>query len=688
MPSVFITDFKFGLDRRRPRVAGVPGTLWDAKNVQISRGGDIERPKRFVPTYSLPAGQTFGLGGANGQLYTFGSLAPALVAVPLGIQYQQLAAPSGAAMTQVLDAKTVAGNLYVIARYSDGNTFHFYNGARVTDWDALADANTSFNILAIYLAELISADPSVSAVAVGAAINITARVPGTAFTITKNTVDFGGSGDQDITLTTAQANVATVTETRASTAVVVLSGTTGGVTDITVNAVSLLRAAVPWAGSTTATAALIATQINDKSAAHGYTAVAVGATITITAAIGTGATPNEYAVAATVTGDVLLSTPSMAGGITAVAGVAQITTATLIGTFQSADQFIIIINGVTYTSTGRAAGTGVSGYVFKRRILSVAGSLWEYCAINGFADWHTSGAAAGTGFLNISNETEGSERLIGAGTFIGQSAVFSRRNVRIYTMDTDASKIVLAQSIDNTGALATRAILQYGTTDTFYLDETGVRSLRARDASGAAFVNDLGVAIDSFIRAHIDTLSSATVQRACAVVEPRDGRFWLALGNRIYVLSYFPGSQISAWTYFEPGFSVSDFARIYNQLFVRADDTVYLYGGPNGQTYPLANEMVCEVDLPFVAQSPPASAMLVGFDIACAGDWDVDVITDPNDETQFQHIGLVNGITYGDTDIAVPGRASHMALRLTCASAGQATISNLTIHDDGKEPAA
>ena len=75
MGSIFLSDFKFGLDRRRTRVAGENGTLWDAKNVLVSRGGDIERPKRFVPTYSLPPGQTFGLGaeiGMIGILHTWG----------------------------------------------------------------------------------------------------------------------------------------------------------------------------------------------------------------------------------------------------------------------------------------------------------------------------------------------------------------------------------------------------------------------------------------------------------------------------------------------------------------------------------------------------------------------------------------------------------------------------------------
>ena len=686
MGNIQIVDFKYGMDRRRKRVAGVPGTLWLGKNVQISRGGDIERAKKFVSTYALPAGQTFGLGGTRGQLYTFGSLASASVTMPNGVQYQQLAAPSGAAMTQVLDVKAVAGNLYVIARYADGNIFHFYNGTRVTDWDARADANTSASILATYFAEILNADSAVSAVAVGAVITLTARTAGTAFTVAKTSVDFGGTSDQDIALATVQANVATVAEVQATTTIVVTAGSAGTVVDITANSVSLMRDAVTWATSHTVTAAAIAVQINNKTATHGYTALASGANITLTAAPGTGSTPNGYVVASSVTGDVVLSTPTMSGGVTAVTGIAQVTTATITGTFESEDQFIITINGVSYTSTGRAAGMGVSAYVAKKRVWSSAGSLEVFSKLNDFDDFSDAGASAGSGFLNIANESEGSERLVGAGTFIDQSAFFSRRNIRLFSLNTDLALTAITQPIDNSGSRAARSILAYGTTDLLYLDETGIRSLKARGDSAAAFVNDMGSAVDPFVVKHMDTLSDAVISRACSVVEPRDGRFMLALGNYVFVLSHFPGSGVSAWTYLDLEYQITDFARLFNQLYARSGDTVYLYGGAAGATYPSADEFEAEVHLPFVATSPPATANLTGFDMACTGEWTVHQLFNPNDDTVESRVGVISGVTYGDADIGNVGKATHMAFKFVCAAAGAATISNVTIHTDGAEP--
>src|SRR3546814_12010142 len=74
MPTTYllIEDFKLGLDRRRSRETGVPGSLWTLVNAHITRGGEIERMKKPVPAYTLPSG-TFGM--APDRLTVFGSAA-------------------------------------------------------------------------------------------------------------------------------------------------------------------------------------------------------------------------------------------------------------------------------------------------------------------------------------------------------------------------------------------------------------------------------------------------------------------------------------------------------------------------------------------------------------------------------------------------------------------------------------
>lgn len=687
MPSVFISDFKFGMDRRRERVAGTPGTLWVGKNVVIGRGGDIERIKRFVPAYTLPLG-TLGMAAVRGQLYVFGSINDP--GVPTGVQYQKLASPDGSLMAQLVDARAVNGKIYAIARFASGNVYHFYDGTRVTDWDTIADGNTDFPTLTAFLADLINVDTSVTALASGSTITLTANVPGVSFNVAAFTLDQGGTNDQTITLNTTQANVAQVNEVRATGTVTITGGTfisgLNRVIDVTVNGVSMMLAPADWTSSNSATANVVASQINNKTNVHGYQAVAVGNVVTITAPPGSGSTPNGYVVAVTLGGNVTATHANMASGVSAVAPIAQVTVATLAGTFEPTDIFRIDINGTLYQTSGRAAGTGTSIFVYAKRVWATANSLWEYCKVNTFTDWSDTNPASGAGFLNVSNESEGSERLVGAAVFMTQAAVFSRQNVQVWTLNADATLNAISQAINNTGALSARSILPYGDVDTFYLADTGVRSLRPQQTTSLAQVNDIGTPIDSFIRVDLDTLSGAATQRAVAVMEPRDARYWLALGPRIYMLSYFPSADISAWTYAEPGFSVTDFARVHNRLYARAGNVIYLYGGASGTVYPNAGEMVPDVQLPFVANSPPTMQQLVGFDMASTNTWQVNVLVQPNDEVQQVNIGKTSNSTYDNANVGAVGRSTHFAVNLTCLEAGPATISNICLHGIGKEP--
>src|SRR3546814_21039209 len=129
MPTTYllIEDFKLGLDRRRSRETGVPGSLWTLVNAHITRGGEIERMKKPVPAYTLPSG-TFGM--APDRLTVFGSAASR--AVPEGVTYQRLRHPADVPLAAVLDIAVFDGKLYVIAELTDRNIHHFSGGA--PDW--------------------------------------------------------------------------------------------------------------------------------------------------------------------------------------------------------------------------------------------------------------------------------------------------------------------------------------------------------------------------------------------------------------------------------------------------------------------------------------------------------------------------------------------------------------------------
>lgn len=128
------------------------------------------------------------------------------------------------------------------------------------------------------------------------------------------------------------------------------SGAAGSVDTLTVNSVEIMGAAVPFNSTLSQTATDVAAQINRYRSVPDYTAVAVGAVVTISALPGTGTGPNTFVVASGVT-TITKTDANMAGGVAAVNGL----------------KFDVTAAGVmaklsTQTWSGVNAATGTAGW--------------------------------------------------------------------------------------------------------------------------------------------------------------------------------------------------------------------------------------------------------------------------------------------------------------------------------------
>lgn len=682
MPFIQVNDFKQGMDRTRKRVVAPAGSMWDLVNCHLTRGGDVERNKRFVPQFSLPAGQTFGLSQVRGQIYTFGSAASPTM--PVGVQYQRLDPGDGSNMVKLLDARSYDGNFFAGAEFDNGNIGWFYNGTRIATLDTLADSNSTYNTLADYFASKINSRTDVVANSFTSTVVVTAVTAGTAFTISTATLNGGGVNDQTAVVTTLQANVPAVAETRATATVTVTGGTqnigVNRVTQVLINGVNVLANAVDFQVDLSTTAAALAAAITG-SGLSSYTAASVGAVVTITAPAGTGATANGISVSTVVAGDVTTGSVNFAGGVTAVAAVAQVSQVAFGGTYEALDKFTITINGTGYVATGRASGHMTSAFIYKKRVYGVANSLLRYCAISAPTDWSTATPSSGSSFINMNSDSEGSERLTAIEQYQTYVGIWSRRQLRLYALNTDATTNTFIQTLQNTGTVAPRSVLAYGNTDVFYLDQTGIRSVKARDASNAAFVSDIGTKVDPYVKDYTATISAESVQRAFSIVDPIDGRFWLSIGSKIFVLSYYPSQQIQGWSHYDMSGNVDGLVVAFNNIYVRVGDTILLYGGITGAVYPNANEQIAVVKTGFLSANEPANMKnMLGFDIACTNVWVTTCLPDPRDETKSITLGRFFEPTYGDDNVATNVRGGTLAFEFTCSAAGAATLSSFTAH--------
>jgi hypothetical protein len=315
---------------------------------------------------------------------------------------------------------------------------------------------------------------------------------------------------------------------------------------------------------------------------------------------------------------------------------------------------------------------------FKEKMHSAVRSLLIFSDI---ADPTNVTDGIGAGTINISSQDQGSQRLTAMGVYQNRLAVFTRDTVQIWQIDPDPAQNTFIQLLQNTGTRSPRAVLGYGNSDLMYLSDTGIRSLRARDSSNAAFVDDIGTKIDTDVIDYMESLTDSEVQNACGITDPRDGRAWIALGERIYVFSFFPGSKVSAWSYFEPGFPVEFMAVAGSRIYARSGDTVYIYGGIDGQTYPDAGEQETRILLPFIdANRLAGGKQITGVDIICEGEWKMEMLLDSRNTALRTAAIRVNGPTPLMGELLLLAQTAHFAPLLTSSKGGRATLSSIVVH--------
>lgn len=331
----------------------------------------------------------------------------------------------------------------------------------------------------------------------------------------------------------------------------------------------------------------------------------------------------------------------------------------------------------------KPTGYGTLAVTHRRKVYSPVGSIVYFPKIDTATDWDT---ASGAGFQNMNTAQGGSEAVTAMTKYQSYLAIFSRNVVQIWNMADNAASNADVQVIGETGTRSPKAARSFGDLDAFYLSDAGIRSLRARNYTNTAGVNDVGTPIDPVVLAYMDALTDAQIEAACSVVDPRDGRFWMALGGRIFVFSYFPSKKISAWSWYEPGKEFTDMLTFGNRVYARAADEIFIYGGSDNATY--GNDYLVTASLPYVAAGKEAHfKQWRGMDISATGTWACSLLVDPSDTTNSQrvYIGDLTGVTFSEETIASIGHCTHVSPRFMHQGDGYASLSKIALEYDAAE---
>jgi hypothetical protein len=524
---------------------------------------------------------------------------------------------------------------------------------------ATSNSDTASDIAAAI--NSMTSSPDYSATAVGEVVNIVADAAGVDANgrVVTFALESGFTVTPEVGLVLADGSDP-VPAASASGSFIVTGGTAGAankVSSIVIDSVTITGGDILWTTSHAATATAIANAINSFISSPDYTASANAETVTITA-VTTGAAINGESITVNVGGNVTVgSVQAMSGGTDAEA------------TF---------VPG-TYVKT------------IGSRMHSVSGANEHFSGIKAPTKWTTD--TTGAGFIDMSTQASGSETLTGLAKYQQFVAVFAERVIQIWYFDSDPSLNEQKQVLNNTGTASPRSITQFGDNDLFYADESGLRSLKARDASNAAATTDIGVPVDTLIVERLAQLSDEDREKVIGLIEPRDGRFWLIILDQIFVFSFFSGAKISAWSTYTPStkideelveFEVDDAVVFGRKVYVRADDDIYVFGGLGADL--VYDETEAEAWLPYLdGDSPTRKKALVGVDAAVDGLWEVRMGMNINDLDASDLMNRVSETTYNLEKLAGEGRATHFGLRFKTIGEGAAKLGAAVIHFDSDE---
>jgi hypothetical protein len=186
--------------------------------------------------------------------------------------------------------------------------------------------------------------------------------------------------------------------------------------------------------------------------------------------------------------------------------------------------------------------------------------------------------------------------------------------------------------------------------------------------------------IDSLVREKIAALTAYQKRyNVWALVEPRSGRLWMALYDQIFVLTFYPSSRISAWTYYDATEAPVEYLiSSDDSVYWRSGDNIMIYGGEEGDEYDDTEGLA---RIPYIdADKPATSKNWSAIDAAIYGTWTVRGSFDPTLPTALDLLATITKSTYQQQKIAINGESPALSLELKTTFVGPAKIGNASLH--------
>lgn len=357
----------------------------------------------------------------------------------------------------------------------------------------------------------------------------------------------------------------------------------------------------------------------------------------------------------------------------------QATSITFKGTSETGDLWSVRLGGTQFGPINGGATIAISAKALDDKMYTASGSLLTFSAIND--PTQVDMAALGAGFINISTTDGGSETITGVEQLNQKLIIFSHDTAQVWTVDPDPANYDRAQTIGGIGAVARRSVVNWQDTDLVFVARQGIRSFRESAFTQKQRGNEIGAPIDKAIRA----IPRAELDNAIGLVEPYEGRVWVAIGRRVFVLTQFGTGQIVAWSEYDFGFTIQDWTVSNSTLWVRdTDGNIYVYGGEDGQQY---DDCEVTVTTPYIVPggwlNRKDMEMLA---MVSTGNWTVFASFDPRRPDVYERVGIIQQDSTTRQPCGAMREFVALSIRAKHNEPGPATIAEIILSAESGGP--
>lgn len=274
------------------------------------------------------------------------------------------------------------------------------------------------------------------------------------------------------------------------------------------------------------------------------------------------------------------------------------------------------------------------------RIFGPSAENVRYSAAGNARDWTT---ASDAGFLPAGLQQDTRGLVQACGTFQDSLVVFFDDSAQIWSVALDPAANAISKRLYGVGTKESGSLSSFFN-DLVFLSPFGFRSMTAQTQTNRIDDSDVGVPVDSLVKADIEAVAATTdPEQVMGVWIAEFGQYWAVMdtgtSSKVWTYTYSRTSKIACWSEYIFPIEIKAITTLAGKVYLRDADNLYEV---DPATYTDNAQLIdVEVVMAFQdAKSPGVAKQVYGADYVTEGQPSVSFLYDPRD-TDKESIPMV-----------------------------------------------